>query len=433
MEERIAPVGTELRRARQQGDLTQTELAERLGLVHPSTISRWETGRQQVPDTYVDAISQVLGTREGWATSLPQRKLLELRARSGAFDAIDYLHGLRLQVGLLQQDVAKRAGYRDGSSLSRWERHIEEPGPSEITRLAQAIGASEEQLDTAMMLAGYPPAQLSRVERAVVSALADVRAAIGQGDHRSALSIADALASAPATRRSGIKVSRLSSDLFLAGQESASALGADAAGLRLLRAAVAAARDADDPFQLGYALSALSHGHYLADDYRRAIAVASSGLDALEGVARRRGDRIELRLADLELDRLVSLTYLQAADGSLAVAPPDALNRHANTMASQDARFEPDAWHARAEVHGLHGRWDEVAKAWVEETEAAARIGEPDDVLVAIVDGLDYATVVGDRQLAAELTAALEANSADDEFGLYLEQATRFLARLDEG
>jgi transcriptional regulator with XRE-family HTH domain len=58
---RRAPVGPALAQLRQRAGLTQAELAERLGLLSPETISRYERGEREPRVSSLIRIAEVLG------------------------------------------------------------------------------------------------------------------------------------------------------------------------------------------------------------------------------------------------------------------------------------------------------------------------------------------------------------------------------------
>lgn len=58
-------ISTQLRRARREKNLSQEELAERLG-VHRSTLIRWESGLCAPPKEQEQALSKVLGVPVNW-------------------------------------------------------------------------------------------------------------------------------------------------------------------------------------------------------------------------------------------------------------------------------------------------------------------------------------------------------------------------------
>jgi ribosome-binding protein aMBF1 (putative translation factor) len=67
-----ASLGTSLRKAREAADLTQTELASRLG-ISQAMVSAAEAGRQRVAERYVARVLKACGLPKDWTPGRPAR------------------------------------------------------------------------------------------------------------------------------------------------------------------------------------------------------------------------------------------------------------------------------------------------------------------------------------------------------------------------
>jgi transcriptional regulator with XRE-family HTH domain len=59
-------VGRNVRSARRAADLTQSELATRVGVTSLMAVSRWETGAHKPSDAFLVRLSEVLGHDPAW-------------------------------------------------------------------------------------------------------------------------------------------------------------------------------------------------------------------------------------------------------------------------------------------------------------------------------------------------------------------------------
>lgn len=89
--------GDKLRRARERANFTQAELAEELD-VEPSTVSKWETGKDFPGQEHVPTIVKTLGTAPDYFKVMN----LEVRAR-GISEAAKMLVGIQSMPPPLQQ------------------------------------------------------------------------------------------------------------------------------------------------------------------------------------------------------------------------------------------------------------------------------------------------------------------------------------------
>ncbi len=61
-----ARVGQNIRAARKAADLTQSELAAKIGATSLMAVSRWETGTNKPSDEFLLQLSRVLGREPAW-------------------------------------------------------------------------------------------------------------------------------------------------------------------------------------------------------------------------------------------------------------------------------------------------------------------------------------------------------------------------------
>lgn len=133
-----------LKKLRKSAGLTQTELADRMG-VHPQTISKWERGISQPDISQLAALASALGVsiEELFGGEKPAEEAFE-----GAFDAEKtgrVISGLRIARGESQEQLAEALG-TSSDAVSRWERGITSPDAGRFALLAEHFGLSVSEL-----------------------------------------------------------------------------------------------------------------------------------------------------------------------------------------------------------------------------------------------------------------------------------------------
>ena len=129
-------LGRTIRELRQQRELTQKQLATRIGC-REEAISGYERGRKHPTSANLTALARTLRvSRERLARLLP-------RPKTTAFGR--ELRQLRRRRGLTQEELATRAGCHP-ATISGYERGEKRPGSAGLTALARTLGTPGEQL-----------------------------------------------------------------------------------------------------------------------------------------------------------------------------------------------------------------------------------------------------------------------------------------------
>ena len=115
-----------LRRLRIERHLTQTRLAEQLG-IHPRTLARWEAGRGAPDARMVALIARELRVARRELVSAPQ---------------VPTLRDLRTTAALTQRQLAAQLGI-DQATYSRHERGHLSLDPGRVRDLAAALGVTQ--------------------------------------------------------------------------------------------------------------------------------------------------------------------------------------------------------------------------------------------------------------------------------------------------
>jgi transcriptional regulator with XRE-family HTH domain len=103
---RLAAVGERIKQARQDAGLTQSELAEQLGLSHPQSISRYERGETEVPQRRLRRIAEVTGKPLGFFLTDD----LETQEPPEDADTLALVHEVLEQLRDLRAAVARLEG-----------------------------------------------------------------------------------------------------------------------------------------------------------------------------------------------------------------------------------------------------------------------------------------------------------------------------------
>jgi transcriptional regulator with XRE-family HTH domain len=110
-------LGKRIRQAHEEAGLTQSELAERLGLRHPQSISRYERGETEVPQKRLRRISDETEKPLSFflADDLeqPEEPVADPATLALARQMLDELRALRVAVQRLEETPARRGTPRE--------------------------------------------------------------------------------------------------------------------------------------------------------------------------------------------------------------------------------------------------------------------------------------------------------------------------------
>lgn len=116
---------------------TQEELASRMGYKSKSTINKIELGINTVPMQKVAKLAATLGTTSAY--------LMELDKESSS-DIYDRIRHRREQLGMSQEELAHKIGYKDRTAVSKIESAQRQIKHSMIAKLADALGTTPSYL-----------------------------------------------------------------------------------------------------------------------------------------------------------------------------------------------------------------------------------------------------------------------------------------------
>lgn len=116
---------------------TQEELASRMGYKSKSTINKIELGINTVPMQKVAKFAAALGTTSAY--------LMELDNESSS-DIYDRIRRRREQLGMSQEELAHKIGYKDRTAVSKIESAQRQIKHSMIAKLADALGTTPSYL-----------------------------------------------------------------------------------------------------------------------------------------------------------------------------------------------------------------------------------------------------------------------------------------------
>ena len=116
---------------------TQEELASRMGYKSKSTINKIELGINTVPMQKVAKFAAALGTTSAY--------LMELDKESSS-DIYDRIRHRREQLGMSQEELAHKIGYKDRTAVSKIESAQRQIKHSMIAKLADALGTTPSYL-----------------------------------------------------------------------------------------------------------------------------------------------------------------------------------------------------------------------------------------------------------------------------------------------
>jgi transcriptional regulator with XRE-family HTH domain len=139
----VITFGHRLRVWRMTAGLTQTQLAERVGVL-PPIISLIESGQREPVWRLVLTLADALGVSTEDFREKPGATVLPPPQRTPATFA-EMLTAKRVAAGLSQSEVARRAGVTS-AALSRYELGQRRPTAAVVSKLATALGCSVEQL-----------------------------------------------------------------------------------------------------------------------------------------------------------------------------------------------------------------------------------------------------------------------------------------------
>lgn len=116
---------------------TQEELASRMGYKSKSTINKIELGINTVPLQKVAKFAAALGTTPAY--------LMEPDKESSS-DIYDRIRRRREQLGMSQEELAHKIGYKDRTAVSKIESAQRQIKHSMIAKLADALGTTPSYL-----------------------------------------------------------------------------------------------------------------------------------------------------------------------------------------------------------------------------------------------------------------------------------------------
>lgn len=116
---------------------TQEELASRMGYKSKSTINKIELGINTVPMQKVAKFAAALGTTSAY--------LMELDKESSS-NIYDRIRHRREQLGMSQEELAHKIGYKDRTAVSKIESAQRQIKHSMIAKLADALGTTPSYL-----------------------------------------------------------------------------------------------------------------------------------------------------------------------------------------------------------------------------------------------------------------------------------------------
>lgn len=116
---------------------TQEELASRMGYKSKSTINKIELGINTVPMQKVAKFAAALGTTSAY--------LMELDNESSS-DIYDRIRRRREQLGMSQEELASKIGYKDRTAVSKMENGQRQIKQSMIVKLAAALDTTPSYL-----------------------------------------------------------------------------------------------------------------------------------------------------------------------------------------------------------------------------------------------------------------------------------------------
>lgn len=144
-----------LRELRHQKRLSQAELAKNIGIAQ-NTLSYWEQGKydidtdslQKLADYFECSVDYLLCRSE---TPWPQIDINKQKLVSGLFAGLDGLLGSRIlerrkMLGMTQEDLASRLGYKSKSSINKIELGTNDIPQSKIVAFAEALLTSPAYL-----------------------------------------------------------------------------------------------------------------------------------------------------------------------------------------------------------------------------------------------------------------------------------------------
>ena len=105
-------LGRRIRQAREDAGLTQSELADLLGLRHPQSISRYERGETEVPQKRLRRIAEVTGKPLGFFLTeeqMPQKPAEDGDTLALVQKVLEEVRALRAAVSRLEEEPT-RAG-----------------------------------------------------------------------------------------------------------------------------------------------------------------------------------------------------------------------------------------------------------------------------------------------------------------------------------